>query len=124
MRKTEIQKYKRRLLELRARLRGDVSSVLENSIARSGQSERSPGDEADAGSDNWDTELALNLTQNDSDTLELINSALERIEDGSYGKCVETGAKISKDRLDALPYTPYCVEYASSLEGGGIRKPR
>lgn len=124
MRKVELERYKRRLLELRSRLRGDVSSVLENSIARSGQSDRSPGDEADAGSDNWDTELALNLSQNDNDTLELIDSALRRIEDGSYGKCIATGNKISKPRLDALPYTPYCVEHAAELEQSAIRKPR
>lgn len=125
MRKTELDRYKKRLLELRARLRGDVNSVLQASLERDGGStERGPGDEADAGSDNWDTELALNLTENDSETLELIESALERIEDKSYGVCVATGNKIAKARLDALPYTPYCVEYASQLEEGFVRKPR
>ena len=125
MRKTELERYRKRLLALRARIRGDVNSVLQASLDRDGGStERAPGDEADAGSDNWDTELAINLTRNDSETLDLIESALQRIDDKTYGVCVATGNKIAKARLDALPFTPYCVEYASQLEDGGIRKPR
>ena len=45
-----------------------------------------------------------------------VESALERIEQGAYGACVECEAKIPKTRLNALPYTPYCVKCASKLE--------
>ena len=49
-------------------------------------------------------------------TLEAIELALERIEDGTYGQCDECGIKIPKARLNALPYAPTCVKCAEELE--------
>lgn len=118
MRKTELQKYKRRLLELRDRLTGNVGSMLASGLgseSRSGGGGAS-GDEADQGNDHWDAELALSLSANSNETINLIDEALKRIEDGTYGICVESGKKIAKARLDAIPYTPYCVEAAAQLE--------
>lgn len=117
MRKTELHKYKRRLLELRDRLTGNVGSMLEAGLggeSRSGA--RTSGDEADQGNDHWDAELALSLSANSNETIKLIDEALKRIEDGTYGICIESGEKIAKARLDAIPYTPYCVEAAAALE--------
>lgn len=37
-----------------------------------------------------------------------IRFALKRIEDGTYGRCVQCGEAISDARLDALPWTPFC----------------
>jgi RNA polymerase-binding transcription factor DksA len=117
MRKAELEMYKRRLLDLKARLSGDLGSVLSAGFSgEKGTRSRSGGDEADQGNEHWDAELALSLSQNSKETLQLINEALKRIEDGSYGICVGTGNKIAKARLDAIPYTPYCVEYAAQLE--------
>ena len=45
-------------------------------------------------------------------------STLERIEDGIYGSCVECDGRITKTRLNAIPYTPFCIKCASKLQGG------
>ncbi|MGO4146465.1 TraR/DksA family transcriptional regulator [Paenarthrobacter sp. YAF11_1] len=45
--------------------------------------------------------------------LEAINAALGRIAQGSYGTCQVCGAAIPEDRLEARPWTPFCVEHAS-----------
>ena len=37
-----------------------------------------------------------------------IESALRRIDDGSYGFCIKCGEAISEERLDLLPFTPVC----------------
>lgn len=42
-----------------------------------------------------------------------IDAALGRIAEGSYGSCRVCGAAIPEDRLEARPWTPYCVEHAS-----------
>ena len=118
MRKTELEMYKRRLLELRDRLTGNVGSMLESGLggeSRSGGGGAS-GDEADQGNDHWDAELALSLSANSNETINLIDQALKRIDAGTYGICIESGKKIAKARLDAIPYTPYCVEAAAALE--------
>ena len=70
---------------------------------------------ADIGSDNFDQEFTLSLMENDGGTLEQIEDALERIESGTYGACVECGGRILKTRLNAIPYTPYCIKCASEL---------
>lgn len=44
--------------------------------------------------------------------------ALQRIDQGTYGICVECGEKIKDERLTALPATPYCLQCASKLEAG------
>jgi len=38
-----------------------------------------------------------------------VREALQRIEKGSFGKCADCGQKIDSDRLNAIPWTPYCV---------------
>jgi RNA polymerase-binding transcription factor DksA len=45
-----------------------------------------------------------------------VAEALERIEQGTYGTCVVCGRAIDKWRLDALPYTPYCVHCERQIE--------
>ena len=41
-----------------------------------------------------------------------IRAALKRVENGSYGDCVTCGNKISEERLDLLPHTPFCKDHA------------
>jgi len=48
--------------------------------------------------------------------LRLIESALARIDNGRYGYCLKTGKPIPKERLEAIPYALYCVEYQTELE--------
>ncbi len=40
--------------------------------------------------------------------IRMLNAALARIDEGSYGHCVTCGTAISEERLDLLPETPYC----------------
>lgn len=48
--------------------------------------------------------------------LRLIESALARIDNGRYGICLKSGKQIPKERLEAIPYALYCVEYQSEIE--------
>ena len=43
-------------------------------------------------------------------TLQQVRAALQRIEDGTYGYCIDCGRPIDPARLDAVPWTPYCRE--------------
>lgn len=47
------------------------------------------------------TTAAANLIQ--------VRDALQRIKDGTYGKCIECGLQIEEPRLEAVPWTPYCL---------------
>lgn len=41
--------------------------------------------------------------------LEQVRAALQRIEDGTYGECIDCGRPIERARLEAVPWTPYCL---------------
>jgi DnaK suppressor protein len=45
-----------------------------------------------------------------SQTLEEVRDALHRLADGSYGKCTLCGRQIERTRLEAVPWTPYCLK--------------
>ncbi len=119
--KNDTKLYRERLLALRARLRGDVlqmadATLKKNRTEANGDLSSMPIHMADIGSDNFDRDFTLSLIETDGATLENIESALERLEDGSYGTCEECGLKIPKTRLDAIPYTTMCVKCASRFE--------
>ena len=71
---------------------------------------------ADLGTDNFEQEFTLSLMESEETTLAQIEAALERIEEGVYGDCVDCGARIPKTRLNAIPYARLCVKCASKLE--------
>ena len=117
MKKADMRVYKERLLGLRARLRGDVSSMAEAALRKSGNegSEASsmPIHMAELGSDNYEQEFTLSLLASEEDTLGMIEMALERVESGTYGTCLECEGPIPKTRLNAIPHASLCVKCAS-----------
>ena len=130
MKKAEMKVYRDRLLDLRARLRGDVTSMTHAALRKGGtdgvNGSSMPIHMAELGSDNFEQEFTLGLMEAEGDIIGLIDSALERIGDGQYGKCVECGGPIAKARLNAIPYTPVCIKCAERQEhnGNGERIPR
>ncbi len=123
MKKADMKVYKERLLALRARLRGDVSQMADHALkgnrsSINGDAGGMPIHMADIGSDNFEQEFTLSLLESEGDTLGKIEGALERIEDGTYGKCDECGGVIPKTRLNAIPYTPFCIKCAEKMEQG------
>jgi len=52
--------------------------------------------------------------------LSLVRLALERLHEGTFGECLHCGKKIGEKRLDALPWTPYCIQCQEKVETGEI----
>jgi YteA family regulatory protein len=67
---------------------------------------------ADEGSDLYEREKDIALSQHSKIQLLNINKALEAMENGNYGKCEVCGKEISYERLEALPNTTYCKEHS------------
>jgi DnaK suppressor protein len=119
--KADVKAYRERLLALRARLRGDVTQMADATLKKNrsegnGDLSSMPIHMADIGSDNFEQEFTLSLMESEGGTLENIEAALERVEDGTYGVCEECGVKIPKMRLNAVPYATMCVKCASRTE--------
>lgn len=80
---------------------------------------------ADAGTDTYDRDFALGMLSSEQDALYEIDEALNRIRDGSYGKCEVTGKPIEATRLEAIPWTRFSAAAEKQLEREGVvRKTR
>jgi RNA polymerase-binding protein DksA len=121
MKNEELELFRQTLESLRSRLRGDLSQMTDEALKRnqpdsSGNLSNVPLHMADVGTENYDQEFTLGLIENEQETLEQIQDALSRIDAGTYGRCQECNAPIAKPRLQALPYTPHCIECARKIE--------
>jgi DnaK suppressor protein len=114
---TDFSPHLERLLALRARFRGVMTQMADSALNHDHSRTTSmPTDMAELGSGNFDQELTLSLLDSERDALEQIEAAIERIEDGSYGRCQTCGMRIRKSRLQAIPYAAQCVRCASEQE--------
>jgi DnaK suppressor protein len=109
--------YQSRLVAMRERLILDVQATEEGireDIVTPGEhvaSSMHPGDQ--------DVEGLLEniaIAQNEEQLLEQVEAALARIETGTFGVCQDCGRHISQRRLDAIPYTPWCIDCAREHE--------
>jgi RNA polymerase-binding protein DksA len=118
---TDIQHFRDRLLALKRRLRGDFASLQDEALRNtggeaSGSLSDAPVHPADLGTDNFDEELTLDLLDNQQQLALEIGAALERIDHGTYGRCENCGRDIPRERLEAVPWTHYCVRCAEKFE--------
>ena len=77
------------LLALWARLRDNVAQTADAVLAGSTEATSASPDTADLASETVEQDLALNLLGSAAGTLDQIEAALQRIEDGSYGRCAK-----------------------------------
>ena len=114
MGKAKFQNHRNSLLALRARLRGDMTQMEDVALNKDfSKPADTPTDDAELGSDSFGKDLTLNLLRSERSVFDQIEAALERIEDGRYGRCEECRAKIPEARLDAIPFAALCVKCAS-----------
>ena len=83
------------------RPRGNVTQLADAALKKSrseanGNLSSMPIHMADIGSDNFDQEVTLSLMENDGAALQKIESSLERIDEGTYGKCEESGPRFPR----------------------------
>jgi RNA polymerase-binding protein DksA len=119
----ELEHYRDLLLAKRRELVGDMSSMEREALQRGGSSNLSnlPMHMADMGTDNYEQEFTLGLMEKDRNLLREINSALAKIQDGTFGLCEGTGKPIGKARLEAQPWARFSIEYARKIEQRGVR---
>ena len=125
MRKTELQRFRKLLMEEKERvtqslaqhekiiMHTDDQSGLETGKAHSNHM-------ADQGSDEFQYETTIKFAKTEGRYLYNIEEALRRIEDGTYGKCQGCNKAIALPRLRRLPYTRFCIECKEKEEAGTI----
>lgn len=104
---------KKKLLEMRREL---LSEIISNVKSESQTLKSEIGDLYDLASSERERELSLLLCDRDRKKLALIDEALSRIEDGTYGTCESCGEKIAKGRLMAMPFAKLCISCKAEEE--------
>jgi RNA polymerase-binding transcription factor DksA len=113
----DLNRYKQKLLLLRGRLTGEVERIIEavqQDVQAPGTISNLPVHPADQANDGLDVEV--DLLKNEQEILRDVDEALGRIQDGTYGQCLRCEQAIDAQRLDAIPFTPYCVRCAAEVE--------
>jgi DnaK suppressor protein len=117
--KEQLEQFRSRLKALK----GQVTHVLEGNSIEIKRPDEATGysqHQADQGTDDFDRQLSLELTNNDFTILRQIDRALEKIDDETYGVCDITGNEIPVARLDAVPYATMTVQAQEDFEKGLI----
>ena len=131
--KAELKKYRNLLVKHLSVLKGDVGSMRDEALRASDQ-DASVDHLADQGTDNYDQGFLLGLIENEEETIQAIEEAIDRADgngDFSFGECFrcrevaeETkpakGKKaevwIPKERLEYIPWARYCVVHQEEME--------
>ena len=110
------QRYKKKLLELEKRLSKQTDRDVD-----SGRDDLrdTPGDAGDASVSDVAVDSQFTQAELNSMILQQVQDALRRIDDGTFGKCLADGGPIEAKRLDAVPWTPYCLKHQTLLEAAG-----
>ena len=114
-----LKKQKQKLLDLRDTLVDQMNGVARDSLGRGDENNDASAfgmHQADAGSDAYDRDFALNILSQEQDALHEIEEALVRINSGEYGVCQGSGAGIPQARLEAMPFARCTVEYQEKLD--------
>ncbi|WP_428389614.1 TraR/DksA family transcriptional regulator [Mucisphaera sp.] len=118
--KRDLEYFRKLLIERRAEILGSVSGMESAHADRSDDSSSMPLHMADIGSENFDQEFNLGLMESERRLIIEINEAIQRIHDGYYGVCLESGRPINRERLEAKPWAKYTIEVARERERRGL----
>src|SRR6201987_2992415 len=106
MDKRKAKTYRDKLMSRRVGLVGQVQAAEAYTRERDAEATQDP---ADMAANAYTKELLVSMSANDRQLLESIDAALERIEDGIYGKCVNCGQPIQEKRREAVPWARLCL---------------
>lgn len=112
----QFAEVKKKLLALRAELLREVSDASA-SCRELGQD--GVPDIGDMSSTNYSRDVLFNLGEAQRRQIRDIDAALERIDQGEYGTCMNCGESIDQRRLDVRPFSRYCIECKTDIEKFG-----
>lgn len=115
MEKKRLEYYKKRLVTRR--------EELVKGIARTEQEGREADEDptvdlADKAANSYTKEFLFGQTHNERSLLQLVDDALNRIRENSFGECISCHQELQQKRLEAVPWTRYCLSCQEKMEQG------
>jgi len=119
MDKKKLESFKKRLETRQQELRRMVSRTEQDGRTIDDDSAQ---DIADRAASSYTKEFLFHQSNNDRQLLQMVENALSRIRDGSFGECISCGKEINAKRLEAVPWTRHCIECQEKLEQGRLEE--
>ncbi len=117
--KNEIEMFKSQLLLLKRQFQlsfeGKASDAKASDEMRGGSQNY-----AEEGTEDFDRVISIEIASKGIDVIRQIDTALDKIEEGTYGICEISGEEIPKKRLEAIPYATMTREAQEKIEKGLI----
>lgn len=117
LKKNDIERFRKRLLEMKAQYMNLVRHVSEE-VKTADESKGYSQHQADEGTDDFDRSISLQVSGEEFKILRQIDRALEKIDENTYGICDITNEEIALARLEAIPYATMTVKAQEMLEKG------
>jgi DnaK suppressor protein len=119
MNDSDLTALRRQLQELSSRVRTDAAALAEQTHTPSGgnggsELSNAPFHLGDMGTEEYLYDMNTTLLANEQYIVSEAREALRRMDQGTYGKCDNCGRAIAKARLEAIPYTRFCVTCAEA----------
>lgn len=115
MDKKKLEYFKKRLETRQQELRRMVTRTEQDGRT---VDEGSAQDVADKAANSYNKEFLFHQSNNDRQLLQMVDTALTRMREGSFGECISCGEEINAKRLEAVPWTRHCIECQEKLEQG------
>jgi DnaK suppressor protein len=117
MDKKRLEYYKKKLVARREELLRDIARTQREGR----EADEDPTvDLADKAANSYTKEFLFGQTHADRSLLQLVDDALARIRGNSFGECASCHEELQQKRLEAVPWTRYCITCQEKKEGGLI----
>lgn len=111
----KVLRYEKRLRQMQIELEKALANTIEQGLASTIDDTQDIADQAVAG---YQKEMLFSQNTDRHAQLRLVRQALDRIAEGSFGDCVRCYKTIGAKRIEALPWTPYCIDCQERIENG------
>jgi len=105
----ELARIQSMLLDRRRQLLADFQSLQDAESRNVPDASANSSHLADLGSDREASDISLGRLEAEITEIQEIDDTMERIREGSFGRCETCGKTISRERLHAIPYTRLCL---------------
>jgi len=119
MDKKKTEYFKKKLEERQQALRKTVTRTAQD--GRDSDLDTAQ-DIADKAASSYNKEFLFHQSNSERQLLQMVEGALERLREGSFGQCISCGKEINPKRLEAVPWTRHCIECQEKLEKGQLEE--
>lgn len=117
MDKKRLEQFRKKLEARQMELRRVVSNT---ELAGRSADVETAQDIADKAASSYTKEFLFSQSNNERQLLHQVESALARLREGEFGNCVSCGKEVNPKRLEAVPWTRFCIDCQEKLEQGQL----